>query len=230
MGFVSRARWGVQGLQAVVNSSALNHTAGNLLVVAVSHDPWLAIGAEALVITDTAGDTFTEIVAPFDGGFDHYHRMFATITAGHASNVITATHGTNGSAWWNITCFEFSGTQNVASIVTSATGSASSGTALSTSSLSVSTPSVIIARGLISNGGNGGSMGTGYTGDFLDPDGTVNNTTGGWFDAYKDVTASEAASVTANNSGTWAMVGVVVPYAGAGAARPFFTQLGAKRI
>jgi hypothetical protein len=101
---------------ATISTGAQNHTAGNLLVVGVMWvDPAFGVdscaGAGSVAISNTAGDTFTQIgTLHLDAATRVCSGMFYDAsTAGHASNDTTLTLGVSTFTKKSIMVMEISG-------------------------------------------------------------------------------------------------------------------------
>jgi len=196
--FVSRVQGGGTTAVASIVSPAQAHTTGNLLVALVYY---YALSSLVSGVADTAGNTWTQAGSEYADAADNRFRIYyAYNITGHATNVVTVTLS-GSSDYRGLVVQEFSG------ILTSsdplggtAAAESATGTALSSGLVTIGSASdVIVAIGLASTVPI--TMGTGFTGtNFgLDSDPAF------FFDEYKVVTASEAATATQPSSDRWAV-------------------------
>lgn len=143
-----------------INCAAANHTTGNLIYVWVNTQN----GGVSGTVTDTAGNTYTQIGTPTQenptGGTNWESQFYAKNITGNASNVVkfTASGIANYTA---IAAYQVSGCDTVSPFVTSSTGTSSGGNPLTTGTLTLTGPSIILG-GMESDTQNL-TAGTGYT-------------------------------------------------------------------
>jgi hypothetical protein len=205
--FVSRV---AASSSAAVNSIATGtqaHAAGSLLVAIVRVQNFFT----APPVTNTAGDTWSTAVDSYGVGANQQSILY-TITAGHASDIVTATFSAGPYAYASITVYEFSSPD--ATPLLDADVDGATGTAMSTPSLTVGGVSaVIIAGGFHSSGTV--TAGTGYTLVNWNYTGDSNNYLG---DEYHEVSANEAPSMTGGSSAAWEMVSAAFKLTPAGSS------------
>src|SRR5438132_6885497 len=105
-----------------IAATAANHTAGNLLVV---------IGrggnrAATMTVSDTAGNTFTQIATGLQGGMQRLSIFYAKNITGNASNVVTVTYS-GIEDFRHVHVLQYSGLDKVSPLDTNASGGGASG-------------------------------------------------------------------------------------------------------
>jgi hypothetical protein len=204
--FVNRTD--VKGSTSPLAATAANHTTGNLLWVFV-----LTQNANAVTVSDTAGNTFTQIGVTITSGINRLRQYYAKNITGHATNVVTATYA-GATAYSVLGVRQFSGCDTSSPLNGSNTGTGASGTAIATGTITIVGSNSVICAGIEADG-QPITAGSGYAITAI--------TGGGGFtaDEYKLVSASEAATATGNASNVWAIVGAAFNAAGAAAAGVF---------
>lgn len=142
---VNRAEGFSSSTTPSLNTSATNHTTGNLIYV------WINIqnSGAAVTITDTAGNTYIQIGSPLQenpggGGGNWESQFYAKNITGNASNVINASWAGTPSGYNALVAYQVSGLDTVSPFVTSSSGTTSGGNPITTGTLTLTGSSIIL--------------------------------------------------------------------------------------
>ena len=189
--FVNRTDGGSVSAVSTVSASAMNVTAGNLLVVFTSNQH----GSTPPTLSDTAVNTWHQASTTFarELNVNNLSIFYAYNVTGNASDVVTATLPSGTGAYFVIGVYQFSGFGSSDPYTDYQTSplnpsSASSG---STATITASSNAVIVAGVEADNLGI--AQGSGYTA-------TVNSQTGYFADEYAVVAGSQAATFNFTNA------------------------------
>lgn len=185
------------------------HTAGNLLIGLFQHQ--FGSSTNITGVTNTAGDTWTKSTSsPYVNppGQNRQECWYVLSTAGHATDIVTATMG-GSNAFSTGVVYEFHTDTGTWSFVADAPGASASGTAIATSSLTLSGTSVIVAI-IESDTGSVPAAGTGYSTPVRE------DSSGYISDMYHIVSTSEAATATGTGSNPWAILAAAFLASGGG--------------
>ena len=197
------------------STPARAHTAGNQLIFGVSYQGTPTITG----VTNTAGDTFTQIGSEVTNGVNKVRLYYAYNITGHASDVCTINISAGSFTFVIVNVIELAmdGTADPLQGTNQASGTS---TTISTGSITVTDPAAIIAMCETDGGDANGSNGhlaipfNGSSGQFF-------------YSTLKFVTASEAAEL-AQASAAFAIIGAsfTVPLDIAGSGGGAFTFAG----
>lgn len=220
IGFVSRVEgFGSAAAAGSRATAAQAHTAANTLVCCVSVQ-----NSNSITIANTAGDTWTSAGSAANNA--NYVRIFyASSTAGHATDITTATLSSGTGNYFQCVVYEFSGCDTTGALDGSAVGTSGNSTSLSSGSITVTAASAVIVA-LMEADGQSLVAGTGYSLTLFNG----GSGDGRYFaDEYHIVSASESASATCA-SGSWVINGAsfkVASGGGGGTTPRFLSTLGA---
>lgn len=148
---VNRAERWLNGYSGASDTTtAFNLAAGNLVyfwsnIQHASGQPCATITS----ITDTAGNTYTQIGSAFDIGnnsLNCLYQWYAKNTIANASDVLTINYSNANGSYFTMVTYQFSGVDTVNPLVTSGTGSIGNvGATVSTPTLTLTGSSVIVA-------------------------------------------------------------------------------------
>lgn len=201
--FVQRKAAVNTGTGTATSCAAASHTTGNCIVAAVSVQ-----SATAPTVTDTAGNTYTDVGVLATQGTNRLRLFVAKNITGNASNVVTANISPAANGLY-IAAYEFSGVDTTTPVADSNTATGT-GPSVSSPSLSIGTASSAAVVGVASLNSSQTATGTnGYTAA------SPNNF---WFDAYHVTTSSEALTATTTATPTYGLAVVMVKAASGGSA------------
>lgn len=126
-----------------IAASAKSTTTGNLLVVFIKWEG--VVTPNVTSVTDTAGNTYTEIVEVANASGEPYCSLYyAENITGNASNVTTANFGSASTTWRKIIVEEFSGIATTSSLDGTYQSSTGTGTAYSTANITTNTTGLVV--------------------------------------------------------------------------------------
>lgn len=192
------------------------HTAGNLLAACFQHQ--FGSSTNITGVANTAGDTWTKSTSsPFVNvsSINRQECWYVLSTAGHATDVVTATMGGSNGFCTGVV-YEFHTDTGIWSFVADKTGQSASGTAIASASFTLTGASVIVAI-VQSSQAALPAPGTGYSTPVKEDSGSFVS------DMYHIVSTSEAATATGTGSNEWNILAVAfVASGGGGGGRGLF--------
>lgn len=177
-------------------TAARSHTSGNFIVVTV-----LFQSGTVQDVTDTAGNTYTQVgTEQTDGGSNKIRMYYAYNITGHASNVVTFTFSAGTSPFTIISVIEFDADGVTSDPLQNTAQDSGTGTAITSGSITVTGPAVIVGQAI----GNSGSL-------KCSGDGTLHlpwfGTNGEYLSTLVLFSESNvAATLTQNSSNTWGII------------------------
>lgn len=217
--FVNYTEGGNNSAVNFISATAANHTTGNAIFVAVTHQN------SPLTCTDTAGNTYLSAGISQSHGSIKAEIYYAFNITGNASNVVTCTIGSAGTGgFFGVAVYQFSGMG--AGTLDDADGANISGASVTLPTLTLTASEGVAFVSAENDNATGFTAGAGYT---------ANGSTAGlgYMGAeYKIVTASEAPTLTAGNSdGSYAeaMFGAAGGGGGGGSTLPYRSLMGVGR-
>jgi hypothetical protein len=180
-----------------VSASAINATSGNLIAVFVTYYYGVHGDPATTTITDTAGNTYTQVDTRDNGASQKIISFYAKNIVGNASNVVTATFSSN-TIYTDIFVLQYSGLDTASPLDAHTTGTASASTSVTSSSFTTSQADEVIVAGAFDDTGGPLTAEAGYTKQV-----SVNN--GGVEDKIvSSIQTGVTASMT-GASGNWGM-------------------------
>lgn len=148
---------------ATLNSSAFSATTGNLVAVFVTYY-YGANGDSPTTITDTAGNTYTEVDKQADASTQAVISYYAKNITGHASNVVTLQFTTQNVQFVTLMVVEYSGLSTTSPLDAHVTGTAVGAMSVTSSTFTTTTANQVVIAGGYNNGGSTNlTAGSGYT-------------------------------------------------------------------